>query len=170
MILQAAAMSAMISACSPAVAVKDLAALAHNESGGDTLAIHDNTTRTTHRPQDPETAAALAEKLLSAGHSIDLGLMQINSKNLRLLGLSIESAFDGCSSVRAASDLLSRVSAYNTGTATRGFRNGYVARFIAARSNDPPMAAQSEPPPPAESPFAAPAKTGPEMVFTITRR
>ena len=137
MLLQAAALTTLIATCAPSIAERDLVALVRNESGGDTLAIHDNTTASTYRPQDPQTAIARASQLLQANHSIDLGLMQINSKNLTMLGLTVESAFDGCSSVRAASDLLSRISAYNTGSPTRGFRNGYVARFVAARSSQP---------------------------------
>jgi type IV secretion system protein VirB1 len=110
--------------------------MAHNESGGDTLAIHDNRSGRTYRPQDATEAISIARILLAKPDaSTDLGLMQINSRNLSWLGLTIETAFDGCASVRAASTHLTHVSEYNSGSPTRGFQNGYVARFIASRQN-----------------------------------
>jgi type IV secretion system protein VirB1 len=77
-----------------------------------------------------------------------LGLAQINSENLSALGLTVEQVLDPCTNLRAGAAILSEgyaramkvhgpgqqalqaaLSAYNTGTLTRGFSNGYVAKY-----------------------------------------
>jgi type IV secretion system protein VirB1 len=74
-------------------------------------------------------------------HSVDLGLMQINSANLAPLGLSIADAFDPCRSMRAGAQVLQTdyraairdtLSRYNTGDPVTGIENGYVARVEAS--------------------------------------
>lgn len=135
--------------CAPEVAPATLAAVAGAESSFNTLAIHDNTTGRNVTAGSAPRAAAIAKRLIAAGHSVDLGLMQIDSANLHQLGLSIHGAFDACSSVRAAGVLLARdyrpgkagkggqvallaaLSRYNTGSAWQGLRNGYVKRVVA---------------------------------------
>jgi len=91
--------------------------------------------------------ASAATQLVAAGHSVDLGLMQINSNNLELLELSIEDAFTACRSVEAAAKLLALFSRYNTGSPQRGIANGYATKVMAAmgnlRSASPPDPAQS---------------------------
>lgn len=44
--------------------------------------------------------------MISAGRRVDLGLAQINSKNLGWLGLSVEAAFDSCQNLAAAARVL----------------------------------------------------------------
>lgn len=133
--------------CASEVAPGTLAAIADAESGFNTLAIHDNTTRQTMTALDTPGAVATATALIAAGHSVDLGLMQIDSANLSRLGLTVATAFDACSSVRAAgvvlsgdyqpagagrqAALLAAISRYNTGTAWLGFQNGYVGHVVA---------------------------------------
>ena len=133
--------------CAPEVAPGTLAEVAGAESGFNTLAIHDNTTRQNFTPLDVAGAIVIATRLIAAGHSVDLGLMQIDSANLGRLGLTVATAFDACSSVRAAGALLSEdyqpggegrqaallaaLSRYNAGTAWQGFQNGYVRRVVA---------------------------------------
>ncbi|MDD2765500.1 MAG: lytic transglycosylase domain-containing protein [Opitutaceae bacterium] len=147
MLIAPALFLALANRCAPEVAPGTLAAVAGAESGFNTLAIHDNTTRQSVAPLDPAGAIAVAKGLISAGHSVDLGLMQIDSANLSRLGLTVATAFDACSSVRAAgvvlsgdyqpdgagsqAALLTALSRYNTGTAWLGFQNGYVGRVVA---------------------------------------
>ena len=138
--------------CGHSVSPVTLASIAKIESGFDPLAINDNDTKTSSAPGTHESAVALASKLLAAGHSIDLGIMQINSGNLQTLGLTIEAAFDPCQSVAAAAAVLAgnyvasethaeqqsalrvALSRYNTGDSQRGFDNGYVHKVeLAAR-------------------------------------
>ncbi|MGC9271898.1 transglycosylase SLT domain-containing protein, partial [Acidiphilium sp.] len=94
-------------------------------------------------------AIQIARHLIAAGHSVDLGLMQINSANLTRFGLTLRSAFNPCASLSAAGLLLARdyqpaespgtdqaalqiaFSRYNTGSPVQGFQNGYVQRVVA---------------------------------------
>jgi type IV secretion system protein VirB1 len=101
------------------------------------------------QPTTKPQAIALANALLANGANIDLGLAQINSKNLQWLGLSVDEAFDPCSNLRAAATVLETgfrssrakgsqgqaalqmaLSAYNTGNLSRGFENGYVQKVL----------------------------------------
>lgn len=136
--------------CAPQVAPATLAAIAATESGFDPLAILDDTTHATWRPRDRGEALGLARELIGAGHSVDLGLMQVNSGNLGLLNLKLSQAFDPCASLRAGAEVLAAgyeggktraarqaalrmaLSRYNTGGPQAGFRNGYVSRVVAA--------------------------------------
>lgn len=146
MILTLAAFAQLATACGPTVHVDTLASVARTESRFNTLAIGDNNTGRSYAPATPEQAVALATTLLRQGHSIDLGLMQVNSKNLRGLRMSVADTFDACKSIAAGarvlvegyrhpgdgSDtqpaLLRALSHYNTGNPVRGFANGYVRR------------------------------------------
>ena len=58
--------------------------------------------------------------------------MQINRGNFAWLGLTVDAAFDPCRSIAAGAAVLTQISRYNTGSPTAGFRNGYVARVLAA--------------------------------------
>jgi len=130
MILPLAVFAQLSTTCAPDVAVETLTAIARTESGLDPLAIHDNSTGRSYRPQDQAEAVRVAAPLLAAGHSIDAGLMGINVGNWRWLGLTAETVFDPCENIRAGATVLTAFSRYNTGSPTRGFRNGYVQRVV----------------------------------------
>lgn len=137
-------------ACAPQVAPQTLAAIAYVESRFDPLAIGVNRgPRPSRAPRDAAEAARIARGLLARGANLDLGIAQINSDNLDWLGLSVEAAFDPCSNLAAAGQVLgaayrpvrgdspqgtlrAALSRYNTGHPTRGVANGYVARVEAA--------------------------------------
>src|SRR5262249_27448135 len=89
--------------CAPSVDPHMLVAIGQHESSLDPLTIHDNTTG---QVLHGATVAAAASQLIAAGHSVDLGLMQINSKNLTLLSLSADEAFTACRSLETAARLL----------------------------------------------------------------
>lgn len=154
--------------CAPDVAPATLLAVARAESRLDPLAIGVNGSG--GRPPTPSTpaeAAAAARALVAAGRDIDLGLGQINIRNLARLGLSIDAAFDPCRNLAAAGQVLKEgyargearhgpgqaalrvaFSIYNTGHTARGFANGYVARVLAhAGASRKPSAAPAEPEP-----------------------
>jgi type IV secretion system protein VirB1 len=101
--------------------------IAQHESGYGTLIetqiLHDNTI---HRTEAGANVIAAARSLIAAGHSVDLGPWQINSRNLGLLRMSLQDAFDPCRSVAGAARLLQLFSAYNTGSPERGIANGYA--------------------------------------------
>ena len=143
--------AALSRSCAPHVALETTAAVARTESGLDVLAIHDNTTGRTYKPATREAAVVLTSELINvARHSVDAGIMQINSLNFAWLGMSISDAFDPCRSLAAAEQVLVRgyvapapgadqqqalhaaLSRYNTGSPARGIANGYVSRIQAS--------------------------------------
>jgi type IV secretion system protein VirB1 len=152
MSLDPAAVLALALRCAPGVAAETVLAVARAESGLNPYAIGVNRAPPLQRPpQSRPEAVTAARRLLAAGVNVDLGLAQINSANLARLGLSLDDAFDPCRNLAAAGEVLAEdyglartttaapqaalrtaLSLYNTGDQARGFRNGYVARVIAA--------------------------------------
>ena len=175
MILSAAFVAQLAASCAPDAAPGTLVAVAAAESGFDPLAIYDNTTEQAWRPHSPSEAAALARRLIEAGHAVDLGLMQIDSSNLARLQLGVAGAFEPCTSLAAGARVLAdaygggathgaqqaalRVafSRYNTGSPTAGFHNGYVARVLAAAKRVVPEIDVQATAPEQPQPGAAPA-------------
>lgn len=78
-----------------------IAAVAKVESGLNPLAIHVNGPGGGQEinPATVEEARSIAADLVARHKSIDVGLMQINSAELR--GLSIQNAFDACANMAA---------------------------------------------------------------------
>ena len=142
MLLTALAFAQLVHVCASGDAVRPLASIAAVESGFHPWAIHDNTTTETFFPASLADAVSIATRLIDGErHSVDLGLMQINSANLSRLGLTIADSFDSCRSITAGATVLRQgyanalrvaFSRYNTGTSDRGFTNGYVQRVEAA--------------------------------------
>jgi type IV secretion system protein VirB1 len=157
--------------CAPGVDPGMLVAIARQESGLEPMTLHDNTSGQVLRGAEVIDAA---RRLIAAGHSVDLGAWQINSRNLALLGLGIADAFAPCKSVAAAARLLELFSRYNTGSPSRGIANGYAAGVMiairavkAASPAMPPVKpAVGSLPLSAADPFATPAPTGRDLVFT----
>jgi type IV secretion system protein VirB1 len=153
-ILPLAVIVQLATACAPQVAPETLAAIAQTESTRDPLAIRDNATHFSYRPRDKAEAVAVARNLIAEGHDLDLGLMQINRGNFAWLGLTVEAAFDPCRSIAAGAAVPTRISRYNTGSPTAGFRNGYVPRVLVAdrKVKGEPVEqhrrAEPDPPPP----------------------
>jgi len=108
MILHTFALTALIARCAPQVAPATMSAIVQVESGGDPLAIGDNTTRRSYHPRDRATAEALARRLIVAGHSVDLGIAQIDDANLARLALNVHTVFDACTNLGAGSKILAR--------------------------------------------------------------
>lgn len=144
----AAAILALASQCAPSVAPETVLAIVQTESSGDPFALNVNGGRQPARQNNAADAAATAQRFVAAGYSVDLGLGQINSRNMRWLGLTWETVFDPCTNVAALARVLTTnynavragrdpqtalrvaLSMYNTGSQTRGFRNGYVAKVV----------------------------------------
>lgn len=147
--LSISAAAALAYQCAPAVAPETLLSVAHAESELDTLAIGVNHGPRAARPTNEADAARIAKALIAQGYSIDLGVAQINSRNLQWLGLSVDDAFNACRNFAAAARMLQTnyaatsrsgpddplgraISRYNTGNDRRGFANGYVGRVYRA--------------------------------------
>jgi type IV secretion system protein VirB1 len=143
---------ALADRCAPQVAVETLVSIATVESGLDPLAIGVNGAPVVRvSASTANEAAAKAQALIDQGRSVDLGLAQINSRNLPRLGLSVADAFEPCRNLEAAQAILvedfgrssgpgtevqaalrASLSRYNTGDPERGLTNGYVARVVRA--------------------------------------
>lgn len=134
--------------CAPIVAPETLLSVASAESGFDPLTVAVNVLpRQVYHPANAAAAIALSSRLISEGRSVDLGLGQINSRNLTPLRLTLADAFEPCRNLAASAavladgyrraapapgaeqaGLLTALSYYNTGDASRGLRNGYAGR------------------------------------------
>ncbi len=134
--------------CAPTVAPETVIAIIQTESRGHAFALNVNGARQPGGQSSAETAAATAKRYVAAGYSVDLGLGQINSRNMHWLDLTWETVFDPCTNIAALGQVLTHnynsvkagrdpqtalriaLSMYNTGSQTRGFRNGYVAKVV----------------------------------------
>src|SRR4051812_3074513 len=180
--------------CAPSVHVETLAAIARTESRFNKLAIGDNTAKRSYSPRDlPEAIRIATDLVVRQRHSVDLGLMQINSANLPGLRMSIADTFEPCKAMRAGARVLidgyrppaagqdaqpalvRALSHYNTGDAQRGVRNGYVGRVFASAQVvvpairlGPQAQTQQFAPTPADEP--PPAPPPPPPTWDVYRR
>lgn len=141
-------LSQLIETCAIDTHPKTVMAVIRVESAGNYLAIGVNGKLKLRKAQNPKDAAQLAQYAISKGYSVDMGLMQINSNNARRFGISLEEVFNPCTNIRLGTKILSNnysnavdyhgegqgalkaaLSAYNTGSMTKGFRNGYVGKY-----------------------------------------
>jgi len=105
MIPAALALTLQFAHCAPGISVRTMAGIVQVESGGDPLAIGDNTSDRSYHLSDRAAAEAFARRLLREGHSLDLGLAQINDANLLRVGLTLTGVFDPCRNLRAAAQI-----------------------------------------------------------------
>ncbi len=151
--------------CAPWVAPQTMSAIVRTESQFKPLAININGGAMLQRqPISKEEAIVTAKWLLDNKYNIDMGLGQVNSVNLRKTKLSIEDAFDPCKNLAASATILkwnflsaskqipnkqaalhAAISAYNTGSFTRGFANGYVQKVVNNAKVIIPPIAQNQP-------------------------
>jgi type IV secretion system protein VirB1 len=141
----------LVTACAPQVAPSTIHKIIHVESRGNPLAINVNGHRLVRQPTSAQEAIGWTRWLIARNMSVDVGLMQVNSKNFAAVGLTPETAFDPCTNIAAGAALLTHkyqraaatygpgqqalgaaLSMYNTGNADAGFSNGYVHRIVQA--------------------------------------
>jgi type IV secretion system protein VirB1 len=148
-----AILATLIQSCAPDVGYSTMRAIVKVESGGNPWVINSNTLKRQFRYDTRQEAELAASQMVQAGHYIDMGLGQINSKNLDSLGLRVGQVFEPCVNLKAAATILKSafsaawskhsalgaptvlrhaLSCYNTGDDYRGLRNGYVAKVEAA--------------------------------------
>jgi len=118
------------------------------ESGGNPFALQDNTTRRSYFPHDARQARSIVLPLIAQGHSVDVGLAQVNSGNFSARRVDAARMLEPCANLTIASQILAddyaraltvslnphdalwrAVSAYNTGSLFAG--RTYVAAVIA---------------------------------------
>ena len=115
--------------CAPAVDPVTMAAVVKQESGGQPWVINNNTTRKSMAFASKAAAVAAAVAAVGRGESVDLGLAQINSKNLPTLGLSVEQVFDPCTNIAAGAKILA------AGYARVGSLSGALSMYNTGRSD-----------------------------------
>jgi len=163
MMLALATLAAYLRACAPSVAPDTMRAIISVESRGYIYAINDNTAHATYCvpgttvfPCNRDQAAALAEKAVRSGHSVDVGIAQVNSGNFRTYRVSATRMLDPCENLRIGGTILASgyrqsaahftderaalwhaIMAYNTGSLYAG--EDYVRSVVAAAlGNDVP--------------------------------
>lgn len=146
----------LIARCAPTVHPETMSALLSAESRGYQYAIADagpvklpwsqrkSMVRSYYMGSLPE-AVAKAKELIANGHTVSLGLSQVNDRNLPRLGLTLDSIFDPCTNIGAGGRIMTdfyerakarfgdgeralraALSAYNSGDWLRGEKDGYV--------------------------------------------
>jgi type IV secretion system protein VirB1 len=137
----------IVLACAPNVAPSTIMNIIQTESSGRPYAININygQGRLQRQPNSEAEAVAWGKWLYDNGYNFDAGLMQINSKNFKSLGVTAAQIFRPCTNIQSGAKILTdnyvaaaktlgpgqnalhaALSAYNTGSQTRGFKNGYV--------------------------------------------
>ncbi|BCT69510.1 lytic transglycosylase domain-containing protein [Nitrosospira sp. NRS527] len=153
----------LILACAPSVAPTTIQEIIRVESNGNPLAVNVNRRKDAifqhpMKIKSVQDAVIVSYAAIAAGHTVDMGYMQVNSANLKLLGYTVEDMFDSCKNITAGARILTMaytaalprygdeqaalraaLSVYNTGDFTRGFRNGYVARYVGGQPIAPTL-------------------------------
>lgn len=150
------ALSELIARCAPTVHPETMAAVISAESRGHQFAIADagpvhlpwskrKSMVRSHYPNTLEEAVTTAQDLIARGHTVSLGIAQVNDRNLSRMGVTVKDMFDPCKNVSVGGQILTdfyeravkkfgtgpgtlqaALSAYNSGDWTRGARDGYV--------------------------------------------
>ena len=149
---------ALIQRCAPQVAPVTMSAIVRVESGGNPLAMWNDTTRSLVIPGNRQQAIAYLRQAMASGQRVDVGLAQVDTENFAAFGLTPATAFDACSNLRAGAQILT--AAYRQAVATFGpgqsalyhafeaYNSGrlwgdgvYARRILAASSHPFPLGA-----------------------------
>ncbi len=153
-------LAALVSQCVPAhVSPQTMQAIMSVESGGKPHAIgykiirqsDRKVFRLTAQPSNQQEAITWAKWFQSNGYEFDAGVAQIHSTNFKRYGLTAQTAFDACSSIRVGALILAEcyasalpkykneqvalrhtLSCYQSGNFKTGFNTGYVAKVVNA--------------------------------------
>lgn len=139
----------LIQECGIEVHPVAMMAIIEQESGGNPYALNDNTGKRSYQPKSMQEAAAIARRIIAAGGSVDIGLAQINSKNLKNLKMTVEDVLDPCKNLKASEIILKEgwlrsggnlkqtLSAYNTGKLNSTVGHKYAERVIKRAKRGP---------------------------------
>ncbi|MCC2624310.1 MAG: lytic transglycosylase [Burkholderiales bacterium] len=134
--------------CAPQVAQSTMQAIIQTESKGNPLAIGLNGGhKLRYQPLSEVQARSWVKYLEEHNYNFDVGLAQINIKNIHKYGYRAIDALDPCINLKLASNVLKKsyfkarsasrsdnealvktISAYNTGNYRSGIYNGYVQK------------------------------------------
>ncbi|WGM09138.1 lytic transglycosylase domain-containing protein [Arsenophonus nasoniae] len=151
--LQAAALSLLISQCAPDVSPETIKTIIQVESGGNPYVVANVTDKTSHRFNSEKEAINFIDKLQHQGKKYSAGLMQIYVENFKHYPLTNKTVFNPCQNIKAGAAILKKcflqakkgnidnqtairkaMSCYYSGNFTRGFKNekdgkSYVQRI-----------------------------------------
>ena len=139
-----------VAQCAPQVHVSTMQAIIRTESKNNPLALGINKgKRLRYQAKNHTQAVAWANYLEKNNYNFDIGLAQINIKNVRKMGYKAHELLDPCTNIRVAGKILQdnykvalkqsasrdealkkAISAYNTGNHYAGFKNGYVQKVM----------------------------------------
>lgn len=138
----------LIHACAPAADPHIIERIIRVESNNNPFAVNINGAHLDYKPKNLQSAVNLAYFYIKRGYSVDLGLMQINSKNLFKLGYGVQDIFNPCLNIAVGANVLAEnyrraikhfknkqmalrgaLSAYNTGNFTAGYKNAYIMKY-----------------------------------------
>lgn len=150
------ALAAALHACAPAAAPDTMAAIVAVESGGWPYAVNDNTAHRRYRPRTRDQALRITQAAIRAGHSVDVGIAQVNSGNFAAFHVNADRMLEPCANLRVGSLILANayrvaagrfperpealwhaIMAYNTGSLYAGER--YVRAVVAAAAPSTPI-------------------------------
>lgn len=149
MLIDSVAVINLAKQCSPTVAPTTMLTLVKTESGRNPLAIGLNGARLLAQPKDETQAIAWIRYLDKNNYNFDVGLGQVNIKNIRKYKLQPEQLLNPCLNLKISGEILTKnymvakkntidpqyalrkaLSMYNTGNQQSGFNNGYVGRIL----------------------------------------
>ena len=162
------ALAAFLSAhnCVPPKAVDVMVGVAMTESGGNSLSIHDNTGAVSFTPSTKAEAIKLANALLAIHHDLDLGAGNVNVRNFGWTHLTVETAFDECRNMDAATRIM--FVRYN-GNPPDASKIVYAQRVMARITDDgnpKPTEPAIHPPDAPAVVFVRPAHAGRDLVYS----
>ena len=140
----------LLQQCAPNVAPITMIAIIKTESKYNPWAIGLNKgKKLRYQPHSLEQAEAWVTYLEKNGYDFDIGLGQVNIRNVHKYGYNATQLLTPCLNLKVASDILQKnykkafyktnhprdalmmaISAYNTGNYHAGFSNGYVDRVV----------------------------------------
>lgn len=174
--LSIAAALAIAQSCVPPSVAPIVVGIGQHESQLQPYAIHDNQSGRSYYPDTAHQAAVIAHSLIAIGHgSLDMGIGQVTTANFGWLGLTVETALDPCRSFAAASAVLfAKYNGNPPDSIKTKYAAGVTARIGAIDAGLKPSARQSDAisvprDSPSNDPFAKPARTGRDLVFTVVR-
>ena len=92
--------------CAPMVAPSTMAAIVRVESGGNPLAMWNNSTQSMVIPGSRAQAIRYLRHAMAAGQRVDVGLAQVDTGNFAAFGLRPRNAFNACANLRAGGEIL----------------------------------------------------------------
>lgn len=151
--------------CATQVAENTMMAIIKTESNGNPLAISLNRGhRLLYQPKNYKQAVSWVNYLEKHGYNFDVGITQVNIKNIHKFGFKAADMLEPCLNLKLGayilqlnyskaiktSDnqqeaLLKAISAYNTGNHHSGFYNGYVEKVVYNATSDIPYIPTKKP-------------------------